>query len=267
MPGRTTNGTATRVAPRDRRRQAAFIRSTLRDARAERPLLRGYRPLVRRAVALACEPALIAMLTTLEDATVTLDQSAGSRLRSFLTDGATSPLYGHDADSAQVTAGRLADALQATAVAVGERRARAPRLIVHATDGSSQADDATGTALGLCLESGARLAVVSVHTVPAGGKGLAPSIHATETTLGTKRISESVAAKARALGIDATAYTRAGNPSKEIAALADELGADMIVVGSRGYGPLRGAFSGSVSHDLIKRAHVPVTVMHEAANA
>ena len=26
---------------------------------------------------------------------------------------------------------------------------------------------------------------------------------------------------------------------------------------------LRGAFSGSVSHDLIKRAHVPVTVLHE----
>ncbi len=92
---------------------------------------------------------------------------------------------------------------------------------------------------------------------------MAPAIHATESTRGTKLISDAVVSKARAMGIDATAYTRAGNPSKEIAALADELGADMIVVGTRGHGSLRGAFSGSVSHDLIKRAHVPVTVLHE----
>ena len=254
---------SSRVSSKDRRQLAGFIRSALRDAHGARPLLRGYRPLIRRSVALACEPALERALTTLEDSSVTLDATAMRSLRRFATDGATSPLYGHDVSAAQAAIGRLAENLRQSATVTEHRRGRTPRLIVHATDGSPQANEATETAFGLCRESGAQLAVVSVRTMRPGGKGMAPAIHATESARGTKLISDAVVSKARAMGIDATAYTRAGNPSKEIAALADELGADMIVVGTRGHGSLRGAFSGSVSHDLIKRAHVPVTVLHE----
>ena len=67
---------SSRVSSKDRRQLAGFIRSALRDANGARPLLRGYRPLIRRSVALACKPALERTLTTLEDSGVTLDASA-----------------------------------------------------------------------------------------------------------------------------------------------------------------------------------------------
>ena len=43
--------------------------------------------------------------------------------------------------------------------------------------------------------------------------------------------------------------------------VAEEINADIIVVGTRGLSPLRGAIMGSVSHSLIEKAHCPVLVV------
>ena len=43
--------------------------------------------------------------------------------------------------------------------------------------------------------------------------------------------------------------------------VADEINADIIVVGTRGLSPLRGAIMGSVSHSLIEKARCPVLVV------
>lgn len=43
--------------------------------------------------------------------------------------------------------------------------------------------------------------------------------------------------------------------------VAEEIKADLIIVGTRGLGPLRGAILGSVSHSLIEKAHCPVLVV------
>ena len=54
-----------------------------------------------------------------------------------------------------------------------------------------------------------------------------------------------------------------GRPSEAILAVADARDADEIVVGSRGLGPIR-ASVGSVSHEVLHHARVPVVVMpHE----
>jgi nucleotide-binding universal stress UspA family protein len=42
---------------------------------------------------------------------------------------------------------------------------------------------------------------------------------------------------------------------------ADEVKADIIVVGTRGLSALKGAIMGSVSHALIEKAHCPVLVV------
>jgi nucleotide-binding universal stress UspA family protein len=47
----------------------------------------------------------------------------------------------------------------------------------------------------------------------------------------------------------------------EIVALAEELGADLIVMGSRGLGALRRALMGSVSDSVVRHAHCPVLVV------
>jgi nucleotide-binding universal stress UspA family protein len=52
----------------------------------------------------------------------------------------------------------------------------------------------------------------------------------------------------------------AGDPAEAIAAVAAARQADEIVVGSRRFGPAR-ALLGSVAHDLIRIAAVPVTVI------
>jgi len=64
-------------------------------------------------------------------------------------------------------------------------------------------------------------------------------------------------------GVVAEAHTRLGRPDAEIVGLADELGAGLIVLGSRGLGPLRRALMGSVSDSVVRHAHCPVLVVRE----
>jgi nucleotide-binding universal stress UspA family protein len=52
-----------------------------------------------------------------------------------------------------------------------------------------------------------------------------------------------------------------GQPAERLAAVAEEEGAELIVVGSRGRGPLTAALLGSVSTSLIGAARCPVVVV------
>lgn len=52
-----------------------------------------------------------------------------------------------------------------------------------------------------------------------------------------------------------------GVPAEQLAELADQEDAEVIVVGSRGRGAFRSAFVGSVSHEVIGMAHCPVVVV------
>jgi nucleotide-binding universal stress UspA family protein len=52
----------------------------------------------------------------------------------------------------------------------------------------------------------------------------------------------------------------AGSPAEAIAGVASARSADEIVVGSRGFGPVRAAL-GSVSHELLRIADRPVVVI------
>ena len=135
------------------------------------------------------------------------------------------------------------------------------KLIVHGTDGSPEAAEALELAIGLAKDTGAKLALVSVHVVVAGGKGLAPPIAEVEEPGGAQHLVQAAAAKARDAGIEANQYAVTGDPAREITRVADELGADLIVVGSRGYGAIRGTLVGSVSRGVITRSKIPVTVV------
>jgi nucleotide-binding universal stress UspA family protein len=59
--------------------------------------------------------------------------------------------------------------------------------------------------------------------------------------------------------------TMLGIPAERLAELADDEGADLIVVGSRGRGALKAAFLGSVSNSLIGIARCPVLVVPRGA--
>jgi nucleotide-binding universal stress UspA family protein len=82
---------------------------------------------------------------------------------------------------------------------------------------------------------------------------------------GCARTAEAAAASARDAGFEAEAHRAFGDPAEEIAILADELQADLVVVGSRGLGAVRRALLGSVSLAVVKRSRVPVLVVMPAA--
>jgi nucleotide-binding universal stress UspA family protein len=52
-----------------------------------------------------------------------------------------------------------------------------------------------------------------------------------------------------------------GEPDAEIVSLAEESGAGLILVGSRGRGGVRRALMGSVSDSVVRLAHCPVMVV------
>lgn len=54
-----------------------------------------------------------------------------------------------------------------------------------------------------------------------------------------------------------------GDPDKEIVHLSEEIGAGLIIMGSRGLGGVRRALMGSVSDSVVRHAHCPVMIVRE----
>ena len=53
------------------------------------------------------------------------------------------------------------------------------------------------------------------------------------------------------------------HPADEIVLVAEETGADLVVMGSRGLGGIKRALLGSVSDSVVRRAHCPVLVVRK----
>ena len=66
-------------------------------------------------------------------------------------------------------------------------------------------------------------------------------------------------------GLDAERRTALGVPAERLAEIADEVDAELIVVGSRGRGAFRAAFLGSVSNSLVGVARCPVLIVPPGA--
>lgn len=62
-------------------------------------------------------------------------------------------------------------------------------------------------------------------------------------------------------GIPAETLFEVGSPGPVLLQMAEDIGSDLIVMGSRGLGPLKGIFMGSVSSYLVSRAKCPVLIV------
>src|SRR5829696_3604242 len=142
-----------------------------------------------------------------------------------------------------------------------------PTRILLATDGSEEAELAALRAVNLADATDSELHVVHVGLVPI-------FVNSYPGTLGyDRKLYEQIEEKSRerlrreswrvkaAGGTVAGTHLRMAAVPLEIVALAEELGADMIVMGSRGLGGLRRVLMGSVSDSVVRHAHCPVLVV------
>jgi nucleotide-binding universal stress UspA family protein len=142
-----------------------------------------------------------------------------------------------------------------------------PARILLATDGSEEAELAALMAVDLADATDSELHVVHVGVVPTFLKSY-------PGTLGyERRLYEQIEEESRELlrklswrvkaagGTVAGTHLRMGEVALEIVALAEELGADLIVMGCRGLGGVRRALMGSVSDSVVRHAHCPVLVV------
>jgi nucleotide-binding universal stress UspA family protein len=146
-----------------------------------------------------------------------------------------------------------------------------PTKILLATDGSEEATLAAKAATDIANLSGSELHVAHVEQYPPyllaeygtyayiDGQMLQTALEEVESKA-RKTLDEQVGNIEGAGGTVTRSYLRRGRPDRVIVDLAEEIGAGLIVMGSRGLGGIRGALMGSVSGSVVRHAHCPVLV-------
>jgi len=138
--------------------------------------------------------------------------------------------------------------------------------IVVGTDGSGTARLAVSLAADLAQQHGAILHLVNVYKVPSVGPGLvpgAPVVAFDEATSAEALRDTSMAVLAEAAktvgSVKVETHSRRGNPADAVVKVADAVGADLIVVGSKG---MRGArrMIGSVPNSIAHKASCHVLI-------
>jgi nucleotide-binding universal stress UspA family protein len=158
-----------------------------------------------------------------------------------------------------------------------------PTKILLATDGSTEAELAARTAVDLSQKTDSELHLI--HVLDVAKVALSMAVLYSEATDpegvelpdpvleedleqrakqgGRKVLDEEEQRVRSAGGTVAHSHLMMGAVEREIVHLAEDLGAGLIVMGSRGLGGLRRALMGSVSDSVVRHAHCPVMVVRE----
>ena len=130
-------------------------------------------------------------------------------------------------------------------------------------DGSPESREALAWAADLARRRRAQLVALAVHNpvafggVPTGGLTSSQTANdALRRELG-ERLAEAVTALSD--GNEASSRLLEGDAAGELTAVSAEL--DLLVLGSRGYGPVRSVLLGSVSRELARSAACPIVVV------
>lgn len=142
------------------------------------------------------------------------------------------------------------------------------KKVVWATDGSETADRALEVAVRMVSEaSGELLAVHCIEMTMPGKAGGRFPVYANEDELELKiaRQVKELADRGVPVHVQAT-HADVGRAAHAIASVASEQGADVIVVGTRGRGPMAGLLLGSVTQRLLHCATCPILAVpvHDA---
>jgi nucleotide-binding universal stress UspA family protein len=145
-----------------------------------------------------------------------------------------------------------------------------PAKILLATDGSEEAELAAKVAAELAARTSSELHVTSVageyplYELPDYPARFEQVLR--EQRRASSEVLDEQVKRVEEAGVTVKeAHLREGGAQEEIIVLGDELGADLVVVGSRGLGGIRRALMGSVSVSVVHHAHCPVLVVRKDA--
>jgi nucleotide-binding universal stress UspA family protein len=130
-------------------------------------------------------------------------------------------------------------------------------------DGSAESRQALDLAASIARAASAELGVLGAHIAPAFGHVRASGAFGTESINQALRrdLQEKVEEAGRGLPADVKSTTSVvdGDPAQALVAQSEET--DLLVLGSRGYGPVRSVLLGSVSSHVVEHSSCPVLVV------
>ena len=154
-----------------------------------------------------------------------------------------------------------------------------PTRILLAIDGSREAELAARTAADLSQKTHSELHVVHAVSIAPVGPLVYPEdpdlqsveyeaeINEEYQRISERRAREVLEAEVEKVrsagGTVAEEHLIEGPVAREIVRLAEEIGAGLIVMGSRGLGGIRRALMGSISDSVVRHAHCPVLVVRQ----
>jgi nucleotide-binding universal stress UspA family protein len=132
--------------------------------------------------------------------------------------------------------------------------------IVVGYDGSDCAKEAVRVGIEIGKVYGEKVVIAFGYELnPVAGE--LHDYHAAVKEMATRRLTEATALVPAADAGDVEAVIVEQAPAQALVQLADERDARVIVVGTRGEGPLRGALLGSTPHKLLHLSDRPVLVV------
>jgi nucleotide-binding universal stress UspA family protein len=136
--------------------------------------------------------------------------------------------------------------------------------IVVAYDGSELSEKALKTAIKLAMQD-KRIKLYVLHVLKPlpvldflqAGQDQVKTLRLERVMLMLKEIKESLEGMGNAVEVKLLE----GHPEKRILEYVEQVGADLIVMGSRGLGGLQELFLGSISHYVVQHSPVPTYVV------
>jgi nucleotide-binding universal stress UspA family protein len=143
-------------------------------------------------------------------------------------------------------------------------------VILAATDFTETSDRAVDWAISLAARLGSSVTIMHAYEIPIigfpdGAIVATPEI-ATRLADASRAALDSVVAQRRVRGVPLDAVLREGPAWEEINAVADQIDAELVVIGTHGRRALARALLGSVAEKVIRTATRPIVTIRSQAH-
>jgi nucleotide-binding universal stress UspA family protein len=143
-----------------------------------------------------------------------------------------------------------------------------PKIILVPTDFSVAAETALDSALALASKLGAKVYVLHAYQLPVVGFPdgvLVPTAEIASRVVSWAQ-SELAACvgKRKESGVEIVSILKQADAREAVLAVAEEIGADLVVMGTHGRRGIARALIGSVAESVVRTSPVPVMTIHAA---